>query len=191
MLRGVHRLLAVAEDLAALWSGPAGEAQRQIRLLCLAASAGDETEVQVCWCHSCLPACPIACCASHKLQTRQTATHQRSICTSCSFSCHPNCPAGPACQQSARLGAWQCARPVIWRLTAAAPGGSKRERRHHAAAHRCWREFRGHKWHWAHSPAGDVVALRPSPSTAAHASFAVVLLCNSCLLGNSHCTHSR
>eukprot|EP00879_Flechtneria_rotunda_P016243 GHRR01016994.1.p1 GENE.GHRR01016994.1~~GHRR01016994.1.p1 ORF type:complete len:375 (+),score=158.83 GHRR01016994.1:245-1369(+) len=33
-------------DLSALWLGPAGEAQRQARLICLAASAGDVQELQ-------------------------------------------------------------------------------------------------------------------------------------------------
>jgi hypothetical protein len=38
-----------ADELAALWSSAAGEAQRQCRLLCLAASAGDLQQTQVGW----------------------------------------------------------------------------------------------------------------------------------------------
>eukprot|EP00775_Hariotina_reticulata_P009341 gene9341-9504_t len=39
-------VVAVAAELTALWDGPAGAAQRQIREICLAASAGDEDELQ-------------------------------------------------------------------------------------------------------------------------------------------------
>jgi hypothetical protein len=44
---GVPAAVRAADELAALWASPAGEAQRQCRLLCLAASAGDSQHAQV------------------------------------------------------------------------------------------------------------------------------------------------